>query len=71
MLGNNALVTVLRQEIDRFNHLLHVIHSTLSSLTLAIKGEIIMSDVLEEAYNALLTQGIPAQWKVSESVALW
>ena len=64
-MGNNALVTVLRQEIDRFNHLLSAIHSTLASLTLAIKGEVIMSDALEEAYNALLRQEIPGQWKVS------
>ncbi|XP_070181014.1 dynein axonemal heavy chain 6-like [Littorina saxatilis] len=64
-LGNNALVTVLRQETVRFNHLLEVIHSTLVSLTLAIKGEIIMSDQLEEAYNALFRQEIPAHWKAA------
>ena len=61
---------MLRQEIDRFNQLLHVVHSTLVSLTLAIKGEIIMSDALEDAYNALFKQGIPAQWKVSPSSVL-
>lgn len=67
IIGNNALVTVLRQEIDRFNHLLHVVHSTLTALTSAIKGEIIMSEALEEAYSALFKQGIPAQWKVSSN----
>ena len=61
---------MLRQEIDRFNQLLHVVHSTLASLTLAIKGEIIMSEALEDAYKALFKQGIPAQWKVSPSTAL-
>jgi dynein heavy chain len=64
VLGNNALVTVLKQEMNRFNSLLHVIHTKLTALLLAIKGEIIMSDPLEEAYNALLRQEIPAAWKV-------
>lgn len=65
LLGNSALVTVLRQEIDRFNNLLNVIHTTLSALGQAVKGEIIMSDQLEEAYKALLKQEIAPQWKVS------
>ncbi|KAL8598267.1 hypothetical protein ACOMHN_035217 [Nucella lapillus] len=65
ILGNNALVTVLRQEMDRFNQLLTTIHTTLTTLVLAIKGEVIMSDLLEEAYNALLRQEIPPQWKAA------
>ncbi|CAH1791320.1 unnamed protein product [Owenia fusiformis] len=60
---NSALVIVLRQEIDRFNLLLGVIHKSLKALTLAIKGEIVMSDELEEAYNAMLKQRVPARWK--------
>ena len=64
VMGNSALVTVLRQEIDRFNNLLNVIHTTMKSLILAIKGEVIMSEPLEEAYNALLSQGVPQKWKV-------
>ncbi|XP_041352994.1 dynein heavy chain 6, axonemal-like isoform X2 [Gigantopelta aegis] len=64
VLGNSALITVLRQEIDRFNNLLHIIHKSLSELTQAVKGEIIMSDLLEDAYKALLTQRVPAQWKM-------
>ncbi|XP_059157269.1 dynein axonemal heavy chain 6-like [Physella acuta] len=61
--GNSALLTILRQEIDRFNNLLSVIHNSLNLLTLAVKGEIVMSEQLEEAYEALLTLRIPAQWK--------
>lgn len=64
MEGNSALVTVLRQEMDRFNNLLHVIHSTMKALILAIKGEVIMSEQLEDAYNSLLTQRVPQKWKV-------
>lgn len=65
VLGNNALITVLKQEMNRFDHLLHIIHTKLAALLLAIKGEIIMSDSLEEAYNALLRQEIPAAWKAA------
>ncbi|KAH3851243.1 hypothetical protein DPMN_093722, partial [Dreissena polymorpha] len=63
VMGNSALVTVLRQEMDRYNTLLHVIHTMMRSLILAIKGEVIMSEPLEEAYNALLTQKVPLKWK--------
>ncbi|KAK3576323.1 hypothetical protein CHS0354_039732 [Potamilus streckersoni] len=63
VLGNSALITVLRQEIDRFNNLLHLIKPSLRSLILAIKGEVIMSEILEEAYNALLEQKVPQRWK--------
>ncbi|XP_077989551.1 dynein axonemal heavy chain 6-like [Glandiceps talaboti] len=59
----SALVTVLRQEIDRFNHLLSVIHSTVKLLTLAVKGEIVMSDQLEEMYTAILNQRVPKTWQ--------
>jgi len=62
--GNSALVTVLRQEMDRFNNLLHVIHTTMKGLILAIKGEVIMSEQLEDAYNSLLSQRVPQKWKV-------
>ncbi|BFZ12081.1 hypothetical protein BsWGS_15120 [Bradybaena similaris] len=63
--GNSALLTVLRQEIDRFNNLLSVTHTSLSLLILAIKGEIAMSGQLEDAYEAMLSQTVPAQWKIA------
>lgn len=63
VMGNSALMTVLRQEIDRYNNLLFNIHTTLKSLILAIKGEVIMSEPLEDAYNALLSQKVPQKWK--------
>ena len=65
VIGNSALMTVLRQEVDRFNNLLHIMHKSLKSLVLAVKGEVIMSENLEEAYNALLSQKVPQRWKVS------
>ena len=61
---SSVLFTVLRQEIDRFNLLLLVIHKSLKALCRAVKGEIVMSLPLEEAYNAMLNQRVPAEWKV-------
>eukprot|EP00105_Crassostrea_gigas_P038198 XP_019922346.1 PREDICTED: dynein heavy chain 6, axonemal [Crassostrea gigas] len=63
VVGNSALMTVLRQEVDRFNHLLAIIHESLKALILAVKGEVIMSESLEEAYTALLSQKVPQNWK--------
>lgn len=63
LMGNSALLTVLRQEIDRFNGLLAVIHTSLNLLTLAVRGEIVMSEALEDAYEALLSQRIPLEWR--------
>jgi dynein heavy chain len=62
--GNSALMTVLRQEVDRFNNLLFIINESLKALILAVKGEVIMSESLEEAYAALLSQKVPQNWKV-------
>ena len=59
-----AYVTVLRQEINRFDKLLGIIHTSLSSLRLAVKGEVLMSEQLEEAYNALLNNRVPKAWQV-------
>ena len=59
-----AYVTVLRQEINRFDRLLGIIHTSLSSLRLAVKGEVLMSEQLEEAYNALLSNRVPKAWEV-------
>lgn len=63
VVGNSALMTVLRQEVDRFNNLLSIIHESLKALILAVKGEVIMSESLEEAYTALLSQKVPQNWK--------
>ena len=59
-----AYVTVLRQEINRFDKLLGIIYTSLSSLRLAVKGEVLMSEQLEEAYNALLNNRVPKAWEV-------
>lgn len=55
---------MLRQEVDRFNRLLSTIHTTLASLRLAVMGEIVMSEQLEEMYKAILSQKVPKSWQV-------
>ena len=64
-LDQSVYVTVLRQEINRFDRLLAIIHSSLSSLRLAVKGEVLMSEQLDEAYNALLSNRVPKAWEVT------
>ena len=64
MINQSALFTVLRQEISRFDQLLDTVHRSLTQLKLAVSGEIVMSQQLEEAYQALLTQKVPKQWQV-------
>ncbi|KAJ7369606.1 Dynein heavy chain 14 [Desmophyllum pertusum] len=59
----SVYVTVLRQEVNRFDRLLGIIHTSLSSLRLAVKGEVLMSEQLEEAYNALLCNRVPKAWE--------
>lgn len=66
-----AYITVLQQEINRFNRLLAIIHSSLSSLRLAVKGEVLMSEQLDEAFNALLSNRVPKTWEVREDGLLF
>uniref|UniRef100_H2YVQ0 AAA+ ATPase domain-containing protein n=1 Tax=Ciona savignyi TaxID=51511 RepID=H2YVQ0_CIOSA len=62
-LMQSALLTVARQEIDRFNRLLHTINVSLRALSRALSGEIVMSDSLEQAFSALLLQRVPETWQ--------
>lgn len=54
----SALLTVARQEIDRFNKLLETVRSSLRMLNRAIAGEIVMSESLERIHDALLSQKV-------------
>ncbi|OCT79469.1 dynein heavy chain 14, axonemal [Xenopus laevis] len=60
---NSALVIVLRQETDRFNQLLSVIHGSLHALQQAITGEIILTKQLEEVQSCLVNLKVPALWQ--------
>lgn len=56
------LTTVLFQEIEKFNKLLRVLHTSLTDLEKAIKGLIVMSEPLEAVYSAFLINQVPDIW---------
>lgn len=58
-----SLSTVLLQEIERFNRLLSVMARSLLDLSKAIKGEIVMSQDLDEMYFSVLNSQVPPNWK--------
>lgn len=60
----NSLSVVLGQEVERFRRLSGVMRSSLAQLQAAIKGLVVMSEPLEAAYNALLSN------EVRESVSV-
>ncbi|VTJ58965.1 Hypothetical predicted protein, partial [Marmota monax] len=58
-----VLIVFLNQEIGRFNKLLSVIHKSLKDLQLALKGESILTQELEEIYDSLLNTKVPLLWQ--------
>jgi len=62
--GNiSSLTVVLYQEIERYNKLLAIIHTTLNDCSRAMKGELIMSQPLSELYRSIRDQFVPELWK--------
>ncbi|KAG8584500.1 hypothetical protein GDO81_008853 [Engystomops pustulosus] len=61
----SALLTVLHQEIHRFNHLLSVIHVSLRAVQQAIRGEVILNKGLEDVYSSLANLKVPPLWQQS------
>eukprot|EP01060_Flectonema_neradi_P032219 TRINITY_DN5085_c1_g2_i2.p1 TRINITY_DN5085_c1_g2~~TRINITY_DN5085_c1_g2_i2.p1 ORF type:complete len:4162 (+),score=927.24 TRINITY_DN5085_c1_g2_i2:1218-12488(+) len=57
-----SLGTFLIQEIDVFNNLLEVIKSSLIGLKAAVKGEVVMSSLLEKMFNDFLINRVPENW---------
>lgn len=57
-----SMNTVLTQELIRFNALINVIRSSLTDLKKAIKGEVLMSIILEQALSAILDGKVPPMW---------
>ncbi|XP_056619544.1 dynein axonemal heavy chain 6 [Triplophysa dalaica] len=58
----NSLTTVLGQEVDRFNFLLRVLKTSLSTLQKAIAGLVVMSEEMEKIYNSFLNNQVPDHW---------
>ncbi|OON20270.1 ATPase family protein, partial [Opisthorchis viverrini] len=61
----DSLTTVMTQEVDRFNKLLHIVKDSLRQLQKAIKGFVVMSEGLEEVYTAFLHNQIPKMWSAA------
>jgi dynein heavy chain len=58
----SSLSIVLSQEMDRFNSLLLVIRTSLDELQRAIAGLVVMSQQLDEVYEAILSGEVPVLW---------
>ena len=52
----------LRQEIDRFQRVLHAVRHTLINLKLAIDGTIVMNEELRDALDRMYDAKIPHVW---------
>jgi dynein heavy chain len=59
----SCFATVLLQEIERFNKLLSYIDKSLTMLNSAIQGLEIMSNELDQMYNALMKNQVPSNWE--------
>jgi len=59
----DSLTIFLVQEIEKFNKLLHAVSSSLHELKKAIVGEVVMSATLDDIFNDLLNNKVPAVWK--------
>ncbi|XP_030757620.1 dynein heavy chain 6, axonemal-like [Sitophilus oryzae] len=57
-----SLTTVLIQEVNRYNKLLKLIHSSMVNLKKAIKGLVVMSESLESVFKALTNNQVPDVW---------
>ncbi|EDV27935.1 uncharacterized protein TRIADDRAFT_52992 [Trichoplax adhaerens] len=57
-----SMNTVLRQELIRFNRLIVVIRESLKDILKAIKGLMVMSEVLEDMFDSMLVGKVPTLW---------
>ncbi len=59
---DESMNTVLTQELMRFNGLLGVVKKSLVDVVKAIKGEVVMSQQLEDMGNSMVKGWVPAMW---------
>eukprot|EP00668_Euglena_longa_P033659 GGOE01043258.1.p1 GENE.GGOE01043258.1~~GGOE01043258.1.p1 ORF type:complete len:629 (+),score=195.85 GGOE01043258.1:40-1887(+) len=57
-----SMNTVIVQEAERFNRLLHLVHRSLADLARALRGEVVMSQELELMGASLSRNQVPALW---------
>ncbi|XP_069937012.1 dynein axonemal heavy chain 3-like, partial [Cherax quadricarinatus] len=58
-----SLNTVLRLELHRYNRLISTIKMSLKAVKRAVSGESLMSDEVEETYQALVLGRVPPVWQ--------
>merc|ERR1711871_1501738 len=58
----DSLGTALRQEIVRYNRIIVKMELTLEDIQRAIRGEVLMSEELDEQYTATLNNQVPENW---------
>jgi len=59
----SPLLTVMAQEIDRYNSLLSVIRRSLVDLRNTINGVVLISTELQRVYESLFTGAVPELWQ--------
>lgn len=57
-----SMNTVLTQEVIRYNKLLSVMQEMLANVQKAVKGEVVMSEDLENMATSLYDNQVPAKW---------
>jgi dynein heavy chain, axonemal len=72
---NNPMLTVLIQELQRYNVLLGIIDSSISQLQKGIAGESVITDSLEKMNKDLDNNKVPEMWSGSyfslKSLSSW
>lgn len=63
VLYQESFNTVLLQEAKRYNGLLKVIRSSLDDLLKALKGSVVMSEILETMNKNISNNKIPIIWQ--------
>lgn len=62
--------SILMQELTKYNNLLHVVKQSLNNLQSAIKGDIIMTQEIEDVGNSILNDLVPQLWKANSYPSL-
>jgi dynein heavy chain len=55
--------TVLFQECVRYNGMLAIMKKSLTLVQLALKGEVVMSEDLDQMANAIFNNVVPKNWE--------
>lgn len=63
MIYEQSMNTVLHQEILRYNKLLETVSTTLLELRSALKGEILLSEEIEQLGHQIEQNQFPSLWK--------